>query len=372
MDKKILYLFSDTGGGHRSAATALIKAVNEISNNKYKQDMVDVFAECSGFLNVFAKLYGPVIRYSPKMWGRLYYWLDDPKKLEALERISRPFILKELKNLIKDRDPGLIVSVHPMVNHLTARALKDLKRKTPFVVVITDPVTLHRAWVSQEVDQFFVATEEAAEHCVRYGLDKKKIKVFGMPIDPKFAKKDTEKAQARAEDMLDPRFFTVMLMGGGEGGGGMYEIVKQIEKSDLKIQLIVVAGRNKKLEKQLNEEAEKFKFPIKIFGFTDKIADLMSESDLLITKAGPGSIAEALAMNLPVILTSWLPGQEEGNVEYVIREGLGRVTENPKELVEIIRGLINTPEFEKMKKNIRRVRKPTAALDIGKEIIKYL
>ena len=81
MDKKILYLFSDTGGGHRSAATALIKAVNEISNNKFKQNMVDVFAECSGFLNVFAKLYGPVIRYSPKMWGRLYYWLDDPKKL---------------------------------------------------------------------------------------------------------------------------------------------------------------------------------------------------------------------------------------------------------------------------------------------------
>jgi 1,2-diacylglycerol 3-beta-galactosyltransferase len=77
MKKKILYLFSDTGGGHRSAATAVMRAVDHLHKDKYSQEMIDVFATCSGFLNIFAKLYGPVIKYSPKMWGQLYYWLDD-------------------------------------------------------------------------------------------------------------------------------------------------------------------------------------------------------------------------------------------------------------------------------------------------------
>jgi 1,2-diacylglycerol 3-beta-galactosyltransferase len=290
----------------------------------------------------------------------------------VLERLSRPFILKELKKLIKERNPDLVVSVHPMVNHLTARALKELRRRTPFLVVITDPVTLHRAWIAKDVDQYFVATKEAAQNCEHYGMISKKIKMLGMPIDPKFAKRDFEKAQARFDDLLDPEYFTVMLMGGGEGAGNMYKIIKAIVKSGLKVQLIVVAGRNLRLEKKIRAMAETSPHPIVVFGFTDKVAELMSESDLLITKAGPGSIAEGLAMNLPMIITAWLPGQEEGNVEFVVREGLGRVSEDPSEVVNIIESLMDSPEFEKMKRNIKRVRKPSAALEIGREIVKWL
>jgi 1,2-diacylglycerol 3-beta-galactosyltransferase len=138
------------------------------------------------------------------------------------------------------------------------------------------------------------------------------------------------------------------------------------------VQLIVVAGRNLRLEKKIRAMAETSPHPIVVFGFTDKVAELMSESDLLITKAGPGSIAEGLAMNLPMIITAWLPGQEEGNVEFVVREGLGRVSEDPSEVVNIIESLMDSPEFEKMKRNIKRVRKPSAALEIGREIVKWL
>ncbi|MBU0687121.1 MAG: UDP-N-acetylglucosamine 2-epimerase [Candidatus Margulisbacteria bacterium] len=372
MTKKILYLFSDTGGGHRTAATALIKAVNHTSNSKYQQEMIDVFVQGSGILSFITGLYAPIIKYIPWFWGAMYYYLDDPKKLQLLELVSKPFILRNLKKMIKDFDPDLIVSVHPLVNHLTVRALKELKRKTPFVVVITDPVTLHRAWVADDVEMYYVATEEAAHNCVKYGLDKKKIKVLGIPVDPKFALKDFQKADARVDDRLEPDYFTVMLMGGGEGGGGMYKIVKAIEQSDLNIQLVVIAGRNKVLENKLKAEAKNLKFPMKVFGFTSRIAELMSESNLLITKAGPGTIAEALSMDLPLILTSWLPGQEEGNVEFVVKDGLGRVCPNPDEIVEVIRSLKDTPEYKKMKENIKKVSKPHAAFDIAKEIIRHL
>src|SRR3989338_9736063 len=100
-----------------------MRAVEHLSRDVYSQEMVDVFASCSGFLNVFAKLYAPVIKYSPRLWGRLYYWMDDEKKLEQLEKISRPFILKELKRLIVANRPDAIISVHPLVNHMTAQAI---------------------------------------------------------------------------------------------------------------------------------------------------------------------------------------------------------------------------------------------------------
>lgn len=373
MKKKILYLYSETGGGHRSAASAVIHAVKHHKGEQYDQQMVDVFAECSGFLNIFAKLYAPVIKYSPQFWGMLYFWLDDQRKLNRLLKISAPFILEELTKLIKREKPDLIVSVHPMVNHLTVQAIKNSKLEIPFVLVITDPVTLHRAWVVPEVDLCIVATEIAKRNALKYGMPEEKIKVVGMPIHPKFALHGKQKEKARKLNDLEPKRFTILLMGGGEGAGGLYKIIRSIDNSKLKkIQLIVIAGRNQKLEQKLKAEAHKFSFPIKIYGFTDQVPEIMAESDMIITKAGPGSIAEALAMNLPIIITSWLPGQEQGNAEFVVKEGVGHITKDPKRIVRIIKELQNRIEYEKIRKNIERVRKPHAALDIASNILKFL
>lgn len=363
MKKKILYLFSETGGGHRSAATAIMRAVEHLRKDTYSQEMIDVFASCSGFLNVFAKLYAPVIKYSPRLWGQLYYWLDDERKLERLEQMSRPFILKELTKLILEKLPDVIVSVHPLVNHLAVRAIRESELKIPFIVVITDPVTLHRAWITPDVDLCVVATGEARKLAIRYGMPDKKIKVIGMPIDPKFFLKKKEKEKAK---------FTILLMGGGEGAGKMYEIIKELDCAGLKVQLLIIAGRNRALETKLKKQAHRFSCPMRIYGFTDQVHELMAESDLIVTKAGPGTIAEALAMNLPIVITSWLPGQEEGNVEFVVRENVGRVSRDPKRVVELIAEMRRTSEFEEMKRNIKRVSRPQAALDIAREIFRYL
>jgi 1,2-diacylglycerol 3-beta-galactosyltransferase len=363
MKKKILYLFSDTGGGHRSAAAAIIRAVEQLKKEGPHQEMVDVFAACSGFLNIFAKMYAPVIKYSPKLWGQLYYWLDDERKLEQLEKLSRPFILKELKKMILEKRPDVIVSVHPLVNHLTVKAIKESGLSIPFIVVITDPVTLHRAWITPGADFCVVATPAAKKMALKYGMPERKIRVIGMPIDPKFMVKPGAKAKAKGP-------FTIILMGGGEGAGGMAEIIEEFERTGFNGQLIVIAGRNKKLETQL--KARKYSFKMKVFGFTDKVPELMAESDLIITKAGPGTIAEAMAMGLPIIITSWLPGQEEGNVEFVVRENVGRVSKDPQRVVELVREIRETSEFDEMKENIKKVSHPEAALDIAREIFRYL
>jgi 1,2-diacylglycerol 3-beta-galactosyltransferase len=371
MKKRILYLFSDTGGGHRASTNALIRAVSKLKPD-YEQKMVDVFAECSSFLNIFAKMYAPVIRFAPKLWGKLWYMLDDMNKLRRLEKMTRPFVMKELKKLIVTEKPDLIVSVHPLLNHLTTQAMRDLKHHTPMITVITDPVTFHRSWVDEEVDEIVVATEEAKRRTIGFGMPKERIKLLGLPIDPRFALKDEEKRKIRFRLHHEQKLFTLLLMGGGEGGGKMYDIIKALSDAGLKIQAIVICGRNKRLEEKLNKIAPKLNFPLKVYGFTNEVPSLMSESDLLITKAGPGTIAEALAMNLPMIITSWLPGQEEGNVDFVRSHGVGRVSEDPLEIASMVKELKeNKKEFDQIKKNIAKVSMPHSAFDIAKLIISH-
>jgi 1,2-diacylglycerol 3-beta-galactosyltransferase len=239
-------------------------------------------------------------------------------------------------------------------------------------MVVTDPVTLHRAWITPDVDRCIVATPEAKEVAIKYGMPGNKIKVIGMPIDPKFFLKDKEKQEARKKDHLKPKLFTILMMGGGEGAGKMYEIIKELSSQKIKAQLIVIAGRNKGLEQRLKRNKSKFSLPIQVFGFTEQVHELMAESDLIITKAGPGTIAEALAMGLPIIITSWLPGQEEGNVEFVVRENIGRVSKDPAKVVEIVKELMVASEFHELKKNIKRVSRPQAAMEIAREIFHYL
>lgn len=369
--KKILYLYSDTGGGHRASANALIKAVHQLSPG-VEQEMVDLFASSSKFLNMFAKMYSPVIKYTPRLWGALWYMLDDMNKLRRLQKIATPFLNKKLKDLI-GKKPDVIVSVHPLMNHITSKAMKDLGVKIPFITVVTDPVTFHRSWVDEEADALVVATPEAQARAIKFGMPKEKVKLLGLPIRPDFALKDEEKAKQRAKMHLQSKLFTVLVMGGGEGGGKMFDIIRAMDDARLKIQVIVIAGRNKKLEEKLNENAKNFSFPIKVYGFTEDVASLMAESDIIITKGGPGSIAEALAMNLPMIIMSWLPGQEEGNVEFVKKEDIGRVSEDPGEIAKMVSELQNDKaEFERIKNNIQKVRKPHAAFDIAKLILGYL
>ena len=370
MKKKILYLFSDTGGGHRSAATALIKAVDELKpKDPPIQEMVDVFAECSGFLNLFAKLYGPVIKYSPKMWGMLYYWLNDTKKMGQLEKMSRPFIEKELAKLIQKRKPDLIVSVHPLLNHISISAMEKAGHRAPLITVVTDPVSFHRTWICPEAQSIIVATEEAREQALEYGGAPSKIKVIGLPIDPRFAKPAKDRSRLMIDMGLNPKKFTVLLMGGGEGGGGMLSIVKEIVDAGLDLQMMVIAGRNEKLKKTLEKMAVHLRFKLKVFGFTNEVPDIMTASDVVITKAGPGSIAEALSKDLPLIITSWLPGQEEGNVKYVIRHGIGMINRDFKMIGEVIREFQSPSFHEKIKKNIKKVSDPKAVFKIAKEIL---
>lgn len=369
-DKKILYLFSDTGGGHRSAATALIKTVDEIMGDEAPhQEMTDVFASSNKLISLLANMYAPVIKYCPFLWGALYHVTNNKLSIVIMDKISDPFVSKKLQELIREKSPDIIVSVHPVTNHIAAKAMKRINHNVPLLTVVTDPVTFHRVWICPQVDKIVLATEDAKTLCRKYGFGLDNIEVLGFPIDPKFFKTSSPKNELRKTIGIAPGKFTVLFMGGGEGGGNIYEFISELNKGSMDIQLIVITGRNHLLQKKLEENSSKFKFPMKIFGFTDQVADIMGASDLIITKAGPGTIIEAVSKSLPIILTSFLPGQEEGNVEYVLTMQLGDLVKDRKGIVQAVQNIMQPENYKRHVSALRKENKPNAVYDIAKLIL---
>jgi len=366
LKKKILYLYSDTGGGHRAAANSLISAVKQLKGGEVEQEAIDVFASGSSFLNIFAKAYAPVIKYAPWLWRMLWFSLNNNKRLELLEKIASPFILNNISKMIDEKKPDILVSVHPLVNHISIKAAKRIGHHIPFVTVGMDPVDLHKSWISPDTDVMTVATEEARQLCLREGLSDNKIKVLGIPIDPRFSEVH-EKQEAKRRLGLKKDLFTVLVMGGGEGAGNIFEIASELNKSAINIQLIVICGRNEALKKKL--EGMGLRFPSKIFGFTNEVPSIMDASDIIITKGGPGAIFEALAKDLPMIITSWLPGQEEGNIKYVLEHQIGRVSKDPSKIVPLIEEIRSDPVIMA---NIKKVKKSHAVFDIANLILGML
>lgn len=366
MKKKILYLYSDTGGGHRAAANALMSAVKKLRGDTIEQESIDVFASGNRFLNLLALSYAPMIKYAAWMWRLLWFGTNNKIMLNMLEIISTPMIRGKLMRIFKEKHPDVLVSVHPLVNHLSLKAVKKMGVRIPYVTVGMDPVDLHKSWVSKDTDAMVVATEEAKKICLREGLAEGKIKVLGIPIDPRFSE-PLDKNTVKQEFGLKKDVFTVLVMGGGEGAGNINDIVDQLNASDLDMQLIVICGRNESLRIKL--ENMKMRFPKKIFGFTNEVPKVMDASDMIITKGGPGAIFEALAKDLPMIITSWLPGQEEGNIKFVEAHRIGRVCTNAQKISQMIKELRSDPSI---RANINKAKKPHAVFDIAELILTFL
>ncbi len=389
--RTILFLIADTGAGHRSAANALRNAITILAEEAqqqwqanatdtpapptYRIEIVDVFEEYSRFpLREAVKLYGPAIRYNPSLYGRVFHQTNRVHSVNAVKIVAGPLVRKGLLRLITSVQPDVIVSIHPMLNHVTIEAIRTLGLKIPFVTVVTDLISVHHAWYAPGVDACIVPTEQARQLYLERGLDARRIHVLGMPIDPKFTLPMPSKADLQRRFELDPRLRTVLLVGGGDGAGGLREAVCAIAQTRLPVQVMVITGRNKRLFVQLQHLRAYLPVPVKVFGFVNNMPEMMHAADVLVTKAGPGTICEALACNLPLILSSFVPGQEEGNVTFVTKNGVGALAPDPASMVSVLRQLLapGSDLLSKQLANAQRISRPRASFDIVNHILSYL
>lgn len=371
MSKKpsILFLFSDTGGGHRSAAEAIIEAIHLEFPGKFDTRMVDIFRQYAPLpLNYAPDIYPHLSRY-PKMWKLGYEVSDGARRIRAFYDVMWPYLRSAVHQLLKENPVDLIVSVHQLVNIPLLRS--SLSTNIRFVTVVTDLVSTHAAWYHPGADLVIVPTIPAREKALKSGLPNEKVIVIGQPIAEKYLNQTQNKIELRDRFGWDKNLLTVLLVGGGEGMGNLERYALAINNSHLPIQLIIVAGRNQQLKTKL--ENQNWNMPTKIYAFVKEMPEFMQASDVLITKAGPGTISEAFVAGLPLILYSKMPGQEDGNVGYVTNQGAGIWAPNPDLLVESLQNWIDNPEeLKNVALRSTHLAKPNASRDIAKALIKQV
>lgn len=371
MPHRIVILMSDTGGGHRASAEAIQEALCAKYGDAVEARLVDVFKQYTPYpFSRFPAWYPVVISRGIRLWGSGFKVSDGRQRTRVLAGTAYPYTRWSFRQMLRDNPADVYVSVHPLLTMPTVRALG--KKRPPFVTVVTDLVSAHAFWFYPKVDEIIVPTQGAYQRAIKHKAPAGKLKVIGLPVSQRFCAPPGDKNQLREALGWQKGVTTVLVVGGGEGMGPLFDIARGIATTGLPIQMAVVSGRNEKLKARL--DAAQWEIPTRVYGFVTNMPDLMRAADLIVTKAGPSSVVEAINAGLPIILSSALPGQEDGNVRWVVENGAGLWAPGPKKVVEAVHQLLNGgPEkLAEAASNARRIARPHAALDIAEEIGKYL
>ena len=361
----ILFLFSDTGGGHRSATEAIIEALGLEYGADFTCEMVDIFKDHAPRpLNRMPDWY-PYMVKAPQLWGASFRVTDGRPQARAFTTTMWPVAARTARNIISHHPSDLVVTVHPLAISWILKALG--KNRPPFITVVTDMVTTHALWFDTRSDLILVPTEIARQKAIQYGMKPEIVRVVGQPVARKYCLPGGDKTELRKKLGWPVDKFIVLAVGGGEGMGPLGQTARAIADSGLNVGLVIVAGRNERLKASL--ENHRWRVPTLIYGFTKEMPDFMRAADVLVTKAGPGTIAEAFNAHLPIILFAKLPGQEDGNVTYTVDEGAGVWAPTPQRVVSALREWVTQPETrEKVVEACRRAARPNSSLDIAHAI----
>jgi processive 1,2-diacylglycerol beta-glucosyltransferase len=371
---KILIISSDTGGGHRSAAAAIVAGVQKFfEGQSYAVRVVRAVEESHSVTAKLVSLYNWLLR-NRQHWMKYLYWAVNrirPETREFFHKRCIGYCLEQFERWC----PHVVVSVHPLTQHIFARVLKELRLadRIPLVSVVTDPgYGFWKGWACDDVSLYLVASEEARLQLIDYGVAPERIKVSGMPVHPKFAYPGEEAAQAARRALgLDPERFTVFVNAGWEGGGNIPQIFKELVRGELEVQAIFLAGKNAELKADVESMAATAPFPIKVIGYSDHVEQLMAAANVMISKLGGLTTFEAFACRVPIIadvITEPMP-QEAGTASLLVKRGAGVLLQKATDIVPVIRRMIeDSAHYSAMRAATIGLAIPNATRHIVEEI----
>lgn len=373
--KKILIFYGSYGGGHLSAA----KSIKECIEKNYTDTDV-VMLDCIEYVNkiinkLTTKAYADMAKNAHWIWKQLYY---NSEKNGALARIGNAvnrLMAIKLNKLFKNGAPDLIISTHPFSSQMCAILKSKGKINSQIATILTDYAP-HRQWLEKPeyVNYFFVAHDGMVEDLVKRGIDRNKIYSTGIPLSNRFLA-HYDKDGILKEFGLAKNKATVLFFAGGEYGFGKdttFNILKTIIEEFDNLQVVAIAGKNVKMQAKfetLVKETDS-EDTVKVLSYTNKVPELMSISDIVISKPGGLTTTESLASGLPIIVINPIPGQEEENAEFLEQKGVGiwlKKNDNIKEKLREI--LSSTEKIKEMKINARLLSKKNSTADICKILL---
>ena len=371
---KILIISSDTGGGHRSAAAAIVAGVQKfLDSESYAIRVVRAVEESHHLSAKLVALYNWILR-NRQHWMKYYYWFINfirPETSRFFHKRCVPYVA----GLFERWCPHVVVSVHPLTQHIFARVLRELNLagRIPLVSVVTDPCYgFWKGWACNDVSLYLVASEDARRQLIDYGVAPEKIKISGLPVHPKFAYPGEEAAQAARRALgLDPEKFTVFVNAGWIGGGNIPQIFRELVHGELDVQAIFLAGKNEDLRVAAESIALEAPFPIKVIGYSDEVEKLMSAANVMISKLGGLTTFEALACRVPIIadmITEPMP-QEAGTADLIAQRGAGVMLRRSSDVVPVVRRMMEDEvHYSRMRAATAALAIPNATRQIVEEI----
>jgi len=356
--KNILILSASFGTGHDQAARAIQESLAAQAWVK-EAAVVDFFgAKTSRFSSVVKKSYLQMLQHYPDFYDFLYHFIQVPRWGLMTQNVSARYLKRHMQMLLAIHQPDLLVFTHPFPCGAAAYLRRIGIIHLPIVAQLTD-FSVHRLWIYDEVDEYCIATEKMLQELLTQGILSNRLTVTGIPIAAQFANK-MNPANLHAELGLNPDYPVVLIMGGGLGLGAIPEMVRELDKLALPVNQIILAGHNQSLPKAI--AALQSHHPTTVLPYTDRIAELMAAANILITKPGGLTCAEAMAMELPMVFFRPLPGQEEDNAQYLVGEGVARWVHTRQPLADVIHAMLSKPSYlYEIRHQLRLMKCPAAA-----------
>ena len=343
------FVFFDAGGGHRSAATAL-KQECDRQGLPWEIRLMDL-REILDEIDIFRKLTGLSLEDIYNTMLKKGWTLGSAQLVPVMHMAIRLFHGQQVKLLRRhwsQTRPDMVVSLVPNFNRAMRQALAEALPAVPYAGVLTDFADYPpHFWLERQEQYVICGTEKAVEQARQHGHPERRIfRTSGMILNPRFYEPvEVDRAAGRRRLGLDPELSTGLVLFGGQGSGVMLEIVRRLDETDLALQLILICGRNAKLAGSLRQM--KTRIPLFVEEFTEEVPYYMHLSDFFIGKPGPGSISEAMAMHLPVIVerNAWTLPQERYNADWLIEHEAGIVLSSFRGIAPAVRQLLEPRNF---------------------------
>ncbi|MCU0666011.1 MAG: hypothetical protein MUF05_02840 [Candidatus Omnitrophica bacterium] len=368
MGKRIILMYISEISGHHSATIAIEKAIKTLSPETQVMNL-NAFNYTNPISEkVVNRLYMTVIKRIPRIWDYLY---DNPKVVKSLGSIKELLHKQnsiKFKRLFDQFQPDVVACSQAFPCGMVADFKQIYRSNMPLVAVLTDYVP-HLYWIYNQVNYYVVPSSEVGDKLSQRGVPIQKIKPFGIPCDPKFSY-SLDKDKICRDLGLNPKVFTILIMGGGQGLGPIKTIISSLEKLDLPVQSIVIAGSNTKLYKSLRKKSAKSKHKMLVFGYANNIHEFMTVSDIIITKPGGITTSEALSKSLPMIIIKPIPGQEANNSAYLVHSKAAIRLDDFKNINFYIKDFINKPlKIDAMRQAANAISRPNSSLDTARLLL---
>ena len=358
--KKILILTTGFGEGHNAAARGIRDGLVRVASGNTVVELHDLLAETYPvWFRLVGRVYLIVVDHFPRMWGVVYRWLERKKDFDQeFQRFGR--LKQRLSRLLDRFQPDVIVSVFPAYPYLIDKVL-GTSRTCKSVVAVTDSITVNKIWYHSRADYFLLPNEQSAAVLRAGGIAPEKIKIFGFPVSPKFADLSSDRPSLAAKSQ--PRVLYMI-------NAGTWRAPRLVRKLlDLDIDLTVTVGRDQNLRYAVEAAARGHK--IDIIGWTETMPQLLSESHLLIGKAGGATVQETMAAGCPMIVNHIVSGQEEGNARLIQETNSGVIVLNQDEVVNEVRHAFGNDarQWHEWAANVAKLSRPRASLDIAEFLL---